>query len=151
MNLKHILILLFSVPLLFSSCEKDADLDDMEFSPTVRCIVNSIDFQSNLIEVNLGNNAIQFSANAGDKILTIQIETPIAEGTYPLDGTTISQAVYSDISNSIEYISDDGSIMITRYDPVSKEIEGTFQFHGIEFFGSGEIFVIDGQLSALIP
>lgn len=151
MKLKATLFLLIAIPFLFSSCKKDGDMEDAEFSPTVRCIVNSIDFQSNLIQVDIGNNAIQFTANAGDKILTIQIETPLAEGTYPLDGTTISQAIYSDTSNNTEYISDDGNITISRYDAVFKEVEGTFQFHGIEFFGSGEIFVIDGQLSALMP
>ncbi|NND76831.1 MAG: hypothetical protein HKN39_01450 [Flavobacteriales bacterium] len=134
------------------SCEKDSDDPmDTEFSPSVRCIINSTDVQTNLIEIVPGNNVFQINANFGDSQMTLQMQNPPSEGSYPLDGTTNDQIVYSDNFNNVEYISDDGSITISRYDEATNELEGTFQFHGIEFFGAGEINVIDGQFSAIMP
>ena len=151
MNFSKPIIAIVLTSLFLFSCEKDGNTDEVEFSPTVRCIINSSDFQTNLLEIIPGSNVYQIKANFGDSQMTIQMQNPPSEGTYPLDGTTNDQVVFTDNFNSTEFISDDGSISITRYDDVTNEMEGTFQFHGIEFFGAGEINVIDGQFSAIMP
>jgi len=144
--------LLLAFAICIVQCKKDEPSEDTEFNPSLTCIINSIDFNSNLIEVFIGQNAVQIMATVNQDVLSLQLEMPLNEGlVVPLDGTTISQAVYEDNINGIQYISDDGSLNITRYDEVSGELEGTFQFHGIEFFGSAEANIINGQFMAIIP
>ena len=152
MKFNKTLFLLFALSMCIFQCKKDDPDDDMEFNPNVTCIINSLDFNTNLIEVFTGQNAVQIVATSGQDVLSLQIELPISEGqVVSLAGTGISQAVFEDNTNQIQYISDDGTLNITRYDQESGEVEGAFQFHGIEFFGSAECNVINGQFMALIP
>ncbi|MEM7161106.1 MAG: DUF6252 family protein [Bacteroidota bacterium] len=144
---------MISISLLIVQCKKDEDQDDMEeFNPHISCIANSVDFNTNQLEIFPGQNALQIIGTSGSETLTLQIENPQIEGaTVLLDGTTISSAVFEDLNNGIQYLSDDGSLTISRYDTTTGEMEGSFQFHGIEFFGSAEINVINGSFACIVP
>lgn len=152
MKFNKALFILLALTISIVQCKKDNPDDESEFNPSVMCIINSIDFNTNLIQVETGPNATQITATSGQDILILQIESPLSEGqVVSLAGTGISSAVFQDNSNSIQYISDDGTLSITRYEEESGELEGSFQFHGIEFFGTAECNVINGQFMAIVP
>ena len=147
------LLLLLGLFLFIVHCKKDEDSGEMEeFNPHISCIANSIDFNTTQLEIFVGQNALQVIGTTGSETLTLQIENPLVEGaTFLLDGTSISNAFFEDLNNGIQYLSDDGSLIINRYDTTTGEMEGNFQFHGIEFFGSAEINVINGSFACIVP
>jgi len=153
MKLNKSLLFVLVLTISIVQCKKDEEPDEMmEFNPHVSCIINSVDFNTSQLEIFQGQNTLQIVATASESVLTIEIENPLEEGlTLPLDGTTISRAVYEDLNNNVVYISENGSITLNRWDEMSRELEGTFQFQGIQFFGPAEINVINGSMACFVP
>ena len=147
------LICMFALICAFTiQCNKDDDGDGIQFSPNMSCIVNSEDFNTSLIEILAGNNIVTITATDGLREISLLLETPVSEGlTVPLDGSTISSANFSDNVSNVQYISDSGSLTVTRYDATTGEMEGNFQFHGIEFLGTAQCNVINGIFAAQVP
>ncbi|MEL6812481.1 MAG: DUF6252 family protein [Bacteroidota bacterium] len=100
----------------------------------------------NAVEVTLqGNTTISISAVNSANFTTLGISMPadITPGTYdfdslPLQGSIIGQyGINVGTSEAMSYISLDGSITITSYDPVAGTMEGTF------FFTAGDLLGMD--------
>ena len=147
--MKRLVLLLAAMPLILWNCEKDdPPPDDEEFPVEMTCIINSIDFATNNVIAVTGSNVIQVTGEAGDTRVVLQIEIDGTPGTYSLDGTSNYSAFIEDILNNTTYLSDDGFLIIDEKDDVEMQMSGSFQFHGTEFLGYGEVDVIAGTFSS---
>lgn len=146
--MKRFIFLFFIFPILFINCEKDDPPPDEEDYPVeMNCIINSIDFITNNVIAITGSNVIQVSGEAGNTRVILYIEIDGVPGTYPLDGTSNYTAFVEDLVNNITYTSDDGFITLDEKDDTAGQMSGTFQFHGTEFLGYGEVDVFAGTFS----
>ncbi len=95
------------------------------------------------IQVSLGGNtSIGISATNSTTLQNIGISLPadIEVGTYdfdslPLPGSIIGQYSPELGSGSTQFVSIDGTITISAYDPVAGTMEGTFEFTAGDFLG----------------
>ena len=131
MKFKKILFaLVITSTLAIVSCKETADEINDNFTPSVSATVGTTEWSTNIVAgVTSSTFVISASKSPEAIILTIPVKTV---GVYPIDGVN-NLAFFAPNTDSLDqaYIAYSGSIEITSINASGNQLDGKFNFTGI--------------------